>query len=119
MSAPQNFAKALTIGALLAASVSVASAKPNSQISLADGASAELQATFADWVGGARLKGKKSKEKCYGVALAGENDCKAGAGTSCQGSSTSDFQTDAWAYVPKGSCELIVTPNGAGSMTSS
>jgi len=119
MSAPQNFAKALTVGALLAMSVGVASAKPNSQISLADGASAEVQASFNSWVDGKRLKGKKSKERCYGVTLSGENDCKAGAGTSCQGTSTSDWQSDAWAYVPKGSCELIVTPSGTGSLTSS
>ncbi|MBL4870810.1 MAG: DUF2282 domain-containing protein [Robiginitomaculum sp.] len=67
---------------------------------------------------GARLKGKKSKEKCYGVALAGENDCKAGAGTSCQGSSTSDFQGNAWSYVPKGTCAFIITPTANGSLTS-
>jgi len=60
-----------------------------------------------------------SKEKCYGVALTGGNDCKAGAGTSCQGSSTSDFQTNAWTYVPKGSCALIVTPTGKGALKSS
>ena len=120
MSAPQNFAKALTIGTLLAASLGVAAvAKPNSQISLDAMASAEVQQAFSTWMDGGRLKGKKSKEKCYGIALSGENDCKAGAGTSCQGSSTSDFQTDAWAYAPKGSCELISTPNGKGSLTTS
>ena len=78
---------------------------------------AEVAQNFENWVGGKRLKGKKSKERCYGVALKGENDCKAGAGTSCQGSSTSDFQADAWAYVPKGACELIITPHGNGSKT--
>ncbi len=118
MSTPQNIAKALTITALMAASVGTAVAKPNSQISLDHAAPAEVAHNFENWVGGKRLKGKKSKEKCYGVTLKGENDCKAGAGTSCQGTSTSDFQTDAWAYVPKGSCELIKTPHGHGSLSS-
>jgi len=125
MSAPQNFTpktivKSLTIGTLLAASLGVAAvAKPNSQISLDAAASAEVQQAFNGWMDGKRLKGKKSKEKCYGVALTGENDCKAGAGTSCQGTSTSDFQSDAWTYVPKGSCAMISTPTGSGSLTSS
>ncbi|MCF6326513.1 MAG: DUF2282 domain-containing protein [Devosiaceae bacterium] len=44
-------------------------------------------------------------EKCYGIALAGENDCKAGAGTSCQGTSVVDFQGNAWSAVPAGTCE--------------
>lgn len=50
----------------------------------------------------------KKMEKCYGVAKAGKNDCKAGAGTSCAGSSTKDAQGDAWMYVAKGTCEKIV-----------
>ena len=45
------------------------------------------------------------QEKCYGVALAGKNDCKAGPGTSCQGSSTVDYQGNAWKLVPAGTCE--------------
>lgn len=56
------------------------------------------------------------KEKCYGVSKAGENDCKAGAGTSCQGTSTVDYQGNAWTYVPKGTCAEIVTPVGHGSL---
>ena len=52
-------------------------------------------------------KGKKL-EKCYGVAKAGQNDCKAGPGTSCAGSSTKDAQKDAWMFVAKGSCDKIV-----------
>ena len=120
MSAPQNFTKALAIGTLLAASLGAAAvAKPNSQLSLDAAAPAEVQEAFGTWMDGKRIKGKKNKEHCYGIALKGENDCKAGAGTSCQGSSTSDFQTDAWAYAPKGSCELISTPNGKGSLTAS
>ncbi len=51
--------------------------------------------------------GDKS-EKCYGVAKAGKNDCKAGPGTSCAGSSTVDAQGNAWMLVLKGTCEKIV-----------
>jgi uncharacterized membrane protein len=47
-------------------------------------------------------------EKCYGVAKAGKNDCKAGPGTSCAGSSTVDAQGNAWMLVLKGTCEKIV-----------
>ncbi|MFT6403955.1 MAG: putative membrane protein [Marinomonas primoryensis] len=45
-----------------------------------------------------------SKEKCYGVALAGQNDCAAGPGTSCAGTSKTDYQANAWKLVPAGSC---------------
>lgn len=56
-------------------------------------------------------------EKCYGVALAGENDCAAGPGTSCEGTSTVDYQGNAWSLVPAGSCESIELPGGrAGSL---
>lgn len=44
-------------------------------------------------------------EKCFGVALKGQNDCAAGAGTSCAGTSKVDYQADAWKLVPKGTCE--------------
>ncbi|PVV15376.1 MAG: hypothetical protein B6D77_01975 [gamma proteobacterium symbiont of Ctena orbiculata] len=47
-------------------------------------------------------------EKCYGVAKAGKNDCKAGPGTSCAGSSKTDAQGNAWMLVLKGTCEKIV-----------
>jgi uncharacterized membrane protein len=47
-------------------------------------------------------------EKCYGVAKAGKNDCAAGPGTSCAGSSTVDAQGNAWMLVLKGTCEKIV-----------
>jgi len=58
-----------------------------------------------------------SKDKCYGIALKGKNDCAAGPGTSCAGSSTTDYQGNAWKYVAKGSCAKIKTPKGAGSLT--
>ena len=50
------------------------------------------------------------KEKCYGVSLAGMNDCAAGPGTTCQGTSTIDFQGNAWALVPGGTCVSIKVP---------
>lgn len=61
-------------------------------------------------------KGQKT-EKCYGVALAGKNDCAAGAGTSCAGTSKVDYQGDAWKLVKAGSCTSIKTPKGPGSLT--
>ncbi len=55
-------------------------------------------------------------EKCYGVALAGKNDCAAGAGTSCAGTSKVDYQANSWKYVPAGTCTTIMTPKGSGSL---
>jgi uncharacterized membrane protein len=52
------------------------------------------------------------KEKCFGVALKGQNDCAAGPGTTCQGTSTVDFQGNAWKFVQGGTCTSIVLPNG-------
>ena len=61
--------------------------------------------------------GKKvEREKCFGVSLAGQNDCAAGPGTSCAGSSTKDYQANAWTLVAKGTCTSIKTPNGMGTL---
>jgi uncharacterized membrane protein len=60
---------------------------------------------------------KAAQEKCYGVALAGKNDCAAGPGTSCAGTSKVDYQGNAWKMVPKGTCATIKTPKGTGSLT--
>jgi uncharacterized membrane protein len=60
---------------------------------------------------------KPAMEKCYGVVKAGQNDCAAGPGTSCAGSSTRDYQGDAWKLVKKGTCLTIKTPKGPGSLT--
>ncbi len=60
---------------------------------------------------------KQEMEKCYGVAKAGKNDCAAGPGTSCAGTSTRDYQGNAWKLVPKGTCTKIKTPKGKGSLT--
>lgn len=52
------------------------------------------------------------KGKCFGVALAGENDCAAGKGTTCAGTSKVDYQGDAWALVPAGTCATMELPDG-------
>jgi uncharacterized membrane protein len=58
------------------------------------------------------------KEECYGVALKGQNDCAAGPGTTCQGTSTIDFQGNSWKLVQHGACTTIQAPGGrAGSYT--
>ncbi|MCI0429847.1 MAG: DUF2282 domain-containing protein [Rhodospirillales bacterium] len=58
------------------------------------------------------------KEKCYGVALKGQNDCAAGPGTTCQGTSTVDFQGNAWKFVRGGTCATLELPGGLkGSST--
>ena len=66
------------------------------------------------------MKGKDSmksaQEKCYGVSLAGKNDCAAGPGTTCAGTSKVDYQSNAWKYVAKGTCTTLKTPKGMGSL---
>ena len=64
---------------------------------------------------GAKIKGPK--ERCYGISLAGKSDCAAGPGTTCAGTSTKDYQGNAWTYVAKGTCTSIKTPVGMGSLT--
>ena len=68
--------------------------------------------------GAANAADKAEKtEKCFGVALAGKNDCAAGAGTSCAGTSKVDYQGNAWKLVKAGTCTTIKTPKGPGSLT--
>ena len=62
------------------------------------------------------VKPQPGKDKCYGISLAGKNDCAAGAGTSCAGTSKRDYQGNAWKYVAKGTCAKIKTPKGYGSL---
>ena len=62
------------------------------------------------------VKPKANSEKCYGISLAGKNDCAAGPGTSCAGTSKRNYQGNAWKYVAKGTCTSIKTPKGAGSL---
>jgi uncharacterized membrane protein len=49
-------------------------------------------------------------EKCFGISLAGKNDCAAGPGTTCAGSSKVDYQGNAWTLVPAGTCTTIELP---------
>lgn len=56
-------------------------------------------------------------EKCYGIALKGQNDCAAGAGTTCAGTSTMDYQDNAWKAVPKGTCVTMKGGAHMGSLT--
>ncbi|MEM6463061.1 MAG: DUF2282 domain-containing protein [Pseudomonadota bacterium] len=53
-----------------------------------------------------------AKEKCYGVSLAGKNDCAAGPGTTCAGTSTVDYQGNAWTLVADGTCTTMELPDG-------
>ncbi|MDH5529360.1 MAG: DUF2282 domain-containing protein [Paracoccaceae bacterium] len=55
---------------------------------------------------------QEAKEKCFGVALAGQNDCAAGPGTTCAGTSKVDYQGNAWKLVPAGTCATMELPDG-------
>lgn len=57
------------------------------------------------------------KDKCFGVALKGHNDCAAGAGTTCAGTQKVDYDGGHWKYVARGTCETMKTPHGTGSLT--
>lgn len=99
MSVKTVVSSALLASAMATALASVASAGPLTK--------AEAQAALA-----------AHKEKCYGVALKGQNDCAAGPGTTCQGTSTVDFQGNSWKFVRGGTCTSIVVPGGRhGSLT--
>lgn len=74
-------------------------------ISIAGAVSAALAATAVP-------VSAQSNEKCYGVSLAGENDCAAGPGTTCAGTSTVDYQGNAWTLVPEGTCTSMELPDG-------
>ncbi len=54
----------------------------------------------------------EAKEKCFGVALAGQNDCKAGPGTTCAGTSKVDYQGNSFKLVPAGTCTTMELPDG-------
>ena len=76
-----------------------------------------LAATVATAVAGlATSASAQENEKCFGVSLAGENDCAAGPGTTCAGSSTVDYQGNAWTLVPAGTCEDMTITDAADGM---
>ena len=93
MSIKSTMNATILAGAVTAALASVASAAPMTE--------AEMSAAM-----------DAGKEKCYGVSLAGMNDCAAGPGTTCQGTSTVDFQGNSWTLVPGGTCASIEVPGG-------
>jgi uncharacterized membrane protein len=91
---PKNIVSSLVLaGAVTTALATIAAAAPLTK--------AEADAAVA-----------AHKEKCFGVALKGQNDCAAGPGTTCQGTSTTDFQGNAWKFVQGGTCASIELPNG-------
>ena len=47
-------------------------------------------------------------EKCYGISLAGKNDCASTGNNSCAGTSKVNADKKAWIYVPEGYCDRIV-----------
>jgi uncharacterized membrane protein len=79
-----------------------------------------LAATFAmaAQIDHAAAADDKAMEKCFGVSLAGKNDCAAGPGTTCAGTSKVDYQGNAWALVKTGTCTTMVLPGDRkGSLT--
>jgi uncharacterized membrane protein len=99
MSAKTIVSSALLAGAIATAMASMAAAAPLTKEEAAAATAAH-------------------KEKCYGVALKGQNDCAAGPGTTCQGTSAVDFQGNAWKFVRGGTCTSIAVPAGKhGSLT--
>ncbi|MGC9369203.1 MAG: DUF2282 domain-containing protein [Paracoccaceae bacterium] len=58
----------------------------------------------------AQAQSDGAQEKCYGVALAGQNDCAAGPGTTCAGTSKVDYQGNSFKLVEKGTCTSIELP---------
>lgn len=100
---------ALVAGAFAAALGTLASAPASAQ-EFTD-AQKKIQAEHTTLVKSGKV------EPCFGAALKGHNDCYAGAGTTCAGTSTSDYQGNAFKLVPKGTCTTISTPNGPGSLS--
>lgn len=73
----------------------------------------------AGTVGFSTVAQAAENEKCFGVAKAGQNDCAAGPGTTCAGTSKIDYQGNAWKLVPKGTCETMTLPGDRkGSLAS-
>jgi uncharacterized membrane protein len=77
---------------------------------------ASLAGVFATAANAGPAPAQPGADKCYGVALAGKNDCAAGAAHSCAGTSTVDYDPASWKYVAKGTCESMMTPKGHGTL---
>ncbi|ACK49283.1 conserved hypothetical protein [Methylocella silvestris BL2] len=80
------------------------------------GAFAAALSLIASQASAGPVEPQPGKDKCYGISLKGHNDCAAGAGTSCAGTSKVDYDGGAWKYVAKGACDTIKTPHGTGSL---
>ncbi len=100
---------ATALGALAATTATTSAGAQNTKpMTEAESAKRQKEATKA-------LKTGKF-ERCFGVALKGQNDCEAGPGTTCAGTSTIDYQGNSWKLVPKGTCTAMQTPTGPGSL---
>lgn len=86
--------------------------------SIALALAASLSAAFSTAAFAAPVSAEfmNGKEKCYGISLAGQNDCAAGAGTTCAGTSTMDYQGNAWKAVPAGTCTTMDVDGHMGSL---
>lgn len=105
----------MVAGALATALGSLSAAPASAQ---GDQSTSKQEMMMKEMQAQATKKMKTGKyEKCYGIALAGKNDCFAGPGTSCAGTSKNNYQGNSWKLVPKGTCTNIQTPNGPGSLT--
>ncbi len=93
MSARSTVSAAILAGAVATALASMAAAAPLSEAQVKEAMD-------------------KGMEKCFGVALKGQNDCAAGPGTTCQGTSTIDYQGNAWKFVDGGTCATMELPGG-------
>ncbi|MFZ5749721.1 MAG: DUF2282 domain-containing protein [Pseudomonadota bacterium] len=86
---------------------------------LGPGAALSCAVTLAATTG---ARAQEGMEKCFGVALAGRNDCAAGSGATGAGMSKVDYQGNSWRLVPTGACariEMPAAPDGtprAGSL---
>jgi uncharacterized membrane protein len=106
-----RFKSVFAASAIAAALTPLSVASPAAQDSQPTPAQTQIRAKNT-----ARVKSGKV-EPCFGTAKKGHNDCFAGAGTTCAGTSTVDYQGNAFRLVPKGTCTTIQTPNGPGSLT--
>jgi len=89
-----------------------------SNMKIANFAIAGAAAALVSTVGVASpVKPQPNKDKCFGIPLAGHNDCAAGAGTTRAGTAKKNYAGNAWKYVAKGTCTAINTPKGPGSLS--
>ena len=80
-------------------------------------ASAVLASLTAAAAHAAPVAPQPSKDKCYGISLAGKNDCRPAPARAAPGRRTRNYQGNAWKYVARGTCASIKTPKGLGSLT--